>query len=73
MNRTRLTRLRSLVLALSVAAVAVYAISQGAEPTATATLAILVVALFGGIDARDVVRLREAVFRNDDRRGDRED
>jgi hypothetical protein len=73
MKRNRLTLLRSFVLALAVATVAVYAISHGAEPTATATIAILVVALFGGIDAREVVALRHAVFGARDRGSDHDE
>lgn len=62
MNRTRLSLLRSSVFAVIVAALAAFAISRGAEPTTTATLAILVVALFGGVEAREIVALRQAVF-----------
>lgn len=62
MNRTRLPILRSFVFAVTVAALAAFAISRGAEPTTTATLAILVVALFGGIEASEVAALRRAVL-----------
>lgn len=62
MNRARLTLVRSFVFAILVATVAVFAISRGAEPTTTATLAILVVALFGGVEASEVVALRRALF-----------
>ncbi len=61
MDRTRLTVLRSFVFAALVAAVAVFAITRGAEPTTTAGLAILVVALFGGVEASEVVALRRAL------------
>lgn len=62
MKHTRVALLRSFVFAVLVAGVAVFAISRGAEPTTTATLAILVVALFGGVEIREVVALRRALL-----------
>lgn len=62
MKHTRVALLRSFAFAVLVAAVAVFAIARGAEPTTTATVAILVVALFGGVEAREVVALRRALL-----------
>lgn len=65
MNTTRLRLLRSVVFAGLVAAVAVFAIARGADPTTTAIVAIIVVALFGGIEASEVVAFRRALLGGD--------
>lgn len=62
MNAHRIPLLRSVVFAILVAAVAVFAISRGAEPTTTATVAIVVVALFGGVEVREVIAFRRALL-----------